>query len=235
MKRSSKTRSILGLLAIFLLLGASPLYADEYLPLEIGNYWSYLSEGSLVETRVVSEQVTMFDQDVFAIDYTESPHNQGLRNFWTSGDDGDVFLHGFENGLGLYYDPPITIVDAPLYLGKTWTSTVDVYTLPDTAYYSTWDIKFSVLEEGLYQVGAGSFPGFGLGNPEPTSGSRQLKGYSFDGQILGASKSEADHWYSNGIGEIQYDTDELYYLESHSGGTTPTASLAWDGVKALFR
>ncbi len=235
MRHHSATRNASILLACLFFLGVSSLFAEEFLPLEIGNYWSYLAEDGMVETKVISEQATIFGQDVFVIEYTESSQNLGLRNFWTGGEDGDVFLHGFNRGWGFIYDPPIQIVDAPLYVGKTWTTEFAVYALPDTSYQTTWEVTYVVLEEGVYQVGAGSFPGYGLGTVEPEVGLGLRQGFSLSGQVEDSAQRDADFWFSDGVGEIQYDTDHLYMLESYSGGTVATEPLAWDGVKALFR
>jgi hypothetical protein len=177
---------------------------------------------------------TIFGQEVFVRECTESTYNLGLKNFWTSGDDGDVLLYGYTLEFGFAYDPPILLIDAPLNVGKTWTQEFNVYMLPDTTFYDVWEITMEVVEEGLYEVGAGTFPGYGL-NSYISMRANPMEGFSLTGQMADSDQKDPDYWFSDGVGQIQYHTDDFYMLESYFGGTTATESFAWDGVKALFR
>jgi len=113
---------------------------------------------------------TVWDEEVFVISYAPSTQNQGLENYWTTEPDGDVDVWGFWRPIlevGFIYDPVIRLVDAPLYLGKTWSQTVDVYTLPGPVYSGTIELTYEVLEEGTVVVSGGSYYSFGIGQNLP--------------------------------------------------------------------
>ncbi len=108
-----------------------PVAGQDYLPLETGDFWSYIADDGVKEMRIVGEQVPIFQGTPYGIEHTISANNQGLVNYWTSGSDGDVLLWGFfRDGWGRLYQPPISMVDAPLAVGNSWTTTVDIYSLP---------------------------------------------------------------------------------------------------------
>lgn len=220
-------------LALILLWPVLPLQAAEYLPLDLGNFWNYSTVDGAVERIQISEETTVLGRDVFVIEFIESEENQGLKSFWSTGPDNDTYLHGFwrQSGWGLAYDPPILYLDAPLDLGKTWTTHFDAYSLPDTTYDTSWDATLEVSEAGIYEVGAGSFPGFGI---QEVGETRERSAYALDGRLQKNPGRGADAWYSEGVGEIQYDRGPLFTLDSYSG-TVASDTETWDGIKALFR
>ena len=134
---ASITRLVIAACAVVLFAGLAQAQVP-YLPLAEGNTWTYATASGVPETWLVTGQTTVFDQDVWVIEYPGSADNGDLENYWTSGDDGDVLLHGFWRGWGFAYDPPVNLADAPLELGKTWTITFDIYLLPELTYDSTW-------------------------------------------------------------------------------------------------
>ncbi len=90
------------------------------------------------------------------IEFSENQDNEGLKNFWTTNEEGDVFLWGFSREFGLRYDPPIMVVDSPLSLGQSWDVVSDVYDFSSGNFVGTFEFTLEVMEEGIYQVGAGS-------------------------------------------------------------------------------
>lgn len=215
-----------------------PAAADDYLPLATGNFWSYSVEDGTVEMRVVDEQVTIFDTPTFPIVYTESSENEGLINFWTADEDGGVLLWGFwRDTWGMVYDPPIRVVDAPLYVGKTWTNTVDLYALPDTSFYMTGEFTYSVVEDPELNVPAGLFPTFGIGDPDPDpAASSFLDGrYTLSGELRNSGNRGAYHWYSLNVGVVQEIIGNLRQLRTYTDHPVAVESSSWGAVKALYR
>ena len=224
-------------IAVLLLIGfAVPAAAEEYLPLETGNFWSYVAEGGYQEMRVVGTQVPVFQGNPYPIEYTISPSNQGLVNFWTSGDDGDVLLWGFfRSSWGYLYDPPIRMVDAPLAVGKSWSTTVDVYALPDTVFFQTREFTFMVHEAPDLEVPAGVFPTFGIGSPDPGKNSILGGGYTLWGETRSNKAATVDSWYSLGVGIVQDNLDHLFQLETYTDHPVGIEVTSWGAVKALYR
>jgi hypothetical protein len=83
------------IVCILTLILVGPASGEDYLPLATGNFWSYFVVDGPVEMRVVGEQVPINDVQTFPIEYTMSPDNEGLINYWTSEPDGGVLLWGF--------------------------------------------------------------------------------------------------------------------------------------------
>jgi hypothetical protein len=118
-------------------------------------------------------------------------------------------------------------------VGKTWSRTVQVYSLPDTVDNGSVEIAFEVYEEGVVATPAGDFPSFGIGQALPVLAFLP-EGYSLIGTAVAAGRAEATEWWSAGVGEVQYQSSDLYRLSSW-GGATSTAEANWGDVKRLFR
>jgi hypothetical protein len=209
-------------------------YGQEYLPLDLANTWEY--EGSLEghERKTVVGTIDIWGMSARVIEYTESTHNTGLQNYWTIESDRDILLWGFYRaveGFGWLYNPAIRTLDAPLFVGKTWSSTVQIYSLPDTVLVGTFTFSFEVYEEGTISVPAGNFQAFGIGTRPPLP----AHGYSLSGA---ATRSESggspDDWYSEGVGPVRYITDQRYDLLSFDQ-TTPVLPATWGSIKGQFR
>src|SRR5262249_6503577 len=87
------------LLLLALLANASPVLAADYLPLQVGNRWTYSSVSTAFEQ---TEIVGTFERDgatVYVMQYSDRGANPGLLNFWTSESDGGVLLWGFNRTL----------------------------------------------------------------------------------------------------------------------------------------
>lgn len=220
--------------------------ADDYLPLELGNYWIY--DGAVLgeheETRV-AEVVRIWGNDVYAILYENSTHNEGLVNYWTSTPEGDVDLWGcrWSDGYGLLYRPPLKKVDAPLFLGKHWSMEIDVYYIrpdsPDTtfAWHEVWG--FEVSFEGDLVLPGGIFHVFGIEPAAPNPVRPPMYAdRSPEGLVLTSRRNEGRRptdWWSDGLGEVQYDTSDLYQLAAHGQLPSPVQPTSWGRVKALYR
>ncbi|MBU2502114.1 hypothetical protein KJ682_12360 [bacterium] len=220
------------------LLTALPCLGQGYLPLQPGNFWNYRLDDGDLETRIVGEMTDFQGRQVYPIAHPVSPENSDLVNFWTPGPDGGVLLHGWTRGfVGAFYDPPITWVDSPLWLGKTWTQQVDFYILPTMAFYGTWTFGYRVEEEGIRTVPAGDFPCFGL--RESSSGPLKSlfdERYDVRGRVVGAKDAAlVDSWISLGVGVVEDDLDQVYRLETYTDRPVPATAATWGAVKALFR
>ena len=223
------------ILIIFL---ASPVTAEDYLPLETGNFWSYITESGAEETLVVGEPVPIFQDYPYPIEYTTGEGgNLGLINFWTSESDGGVLLWGFSRPTwGYLYQPPIRMVDAPLYVGKTWSTTVDMYDLPDTTFFQTATFTFEVFEDPELTLPAGTFPTFGIGDQEPGALSILDGRYTPWGEVTTRNDRGASVWYSLGVGLVQYDGFAgLWQLETWTDDPVGVEVSSWGAVKALYR
>jgi hypothetical protein len=144
----------------------------DYLRLEAGNRWSYSALFGAHETHVVTGTAEVDGHETYVIQYQQSTENDGLEQYWTTQPDGDALIWGFYRqleGFGWLYRPPIVVVDAPLFEGKTWHQRVARYDLPDTAFLDSLDIFHEVTEEGLVSVPAGSFHSFGIADSIPVS------------------------------------------------------------------
>lgn len=185
--------------------------------------------------------------DVFVIEYSNSTYNNGLRNFWTNESDGDVLLWGFResDGSGFLYDPPIRMVDAPLSLGRSWTSATTVSSDPDTIPHSDVTFLFEVYEAGVLDVPAGSFYAYGVGYTQAgyirTAEIPATRGvFDILGRVPGSSRanrtvaSNATDWWSENIGELQYLSTDTYQLSSFDA-PTPARVVSWGGIKSRFR
>ncbi len=218
------------------MFGATPLLAGDYLPLELGNWWNYLNENGDFENKVVDDLETILERETAVILYTESPDNQGLKNFWSSGDQGEVYLHGFSRGFGMVYDPPVKFFDPNVAVGESWTEVFDLYDYVSGDFIVSTSLTFVIYETGIYEVGAGSFPAIGVGYLEDPALRTALKDFDLKGEIRTDGLRGAESWFSEGVGEIiSAFPDYTFELDSYFGGTVPTTTDSFDGIKALFR
>lgn len=225
-------------LCILILLFACPATAEEYLPLETGNFWSYVTEGGAEETLLVGEPVQIFQDNPYPIEFTTGEGgNLGLINFWTSESDGGVLLWGFSRPTwGYLYQPPIRMVAPPLYVGKTWSTTVDLYDLPDTTFFRTATFTFEVFEETELTLPAGTFPSFGIGEQEPGALLILDGRLTPWGEATTRNERGANVWYSLDVGKVQHGGyADLWQLETWTDDPVATEVSSWGAVKALYR
>jgi hypothetical protein len=234
--------SMLCLLGVIAVHAVSPRAAAEsrttYLPLAQDCTWSYTAQNGSAETQTVVGQRVLFGSAVTVIDYSQSTANEGLENYWTTESDGDVLLWGFfrdgPSPWGQLYQPPIRVLDAPLFVGETWSGETFQYDLPDTipAGSLTWD--FRVYGEGQLTVPAGTFDTFGVGPDSLGTGGPARAGFSLSGERIGdaAGERSATSWWAPWVGQVQYRSDTTYQLASYS--VTPVARATWTTIKALY-
>lgn len=220
-------------------LGAGASHAQSYLPLALGNRWTYQGVNGLHDVQVITGATTIQGRTVSVKSYLESSSNTGLENYWSEELDGDLLVSGFFiNGVdpwGVVYDPPLLVLDAPLALGKTWTTRSTVYRLPDMTSLGTFDFTLAVFEDTTLVVPAGTFRAFGIGqSPMLAMAAIAPRAFfSLDGALQASSGSPSD-WYAAGVGVVQYDADDLYQLAG-SELPTPVAATSWGKLKRLYR
>lgn len=220
-------------------LVAVPVLAQPYLPLAVGNHWSYQGIGGKHEQQTITGTTMILGRDVYVKSTTESSSNSGLENYWSTEPDGDVFLHGFYRNIeafGVVYDPPLRMVDAPLAMGKSWTTHAAIFYLPGMTPGESFDFTESVLEGAKkLTVPAGTFAAFGIGQTLAPPAARTLAGspLALDGSVQAIS-AQASEWYSAGVGEVQFQADDLYQLSSYDF-PTPVASTTWGKLKHWYR
>jgi hypothetical protein len=224
------------ILCVLILILVGPASGEDYQPLETGNFWSYVAEGGAEEMRVVVEPVPIFNGNPYPLEYTISSSNPGLINFWTSESDGGVLLWGFfRHTWGYLYQPPIRVVDAPLFVGKTWTSTVDLYALPDTTFFRTASFTYEVLENPELTVPAGIFDTFGISMTSNDMNAIFEGSFTPWGESRTSNSRDVDRWYSLDVGVVQDNLDHLYQLETYTDHPVAIEASSWGAVKALYR
>lgn len=218
-------------------LPATSLAEPIYLPLSVGDAWSYDADPGTGETMTVVGTRELLDATVHVIDYSESTHNDSLENYWTREADGDVLLWGFfreeGGGWGYAYVPPIRWIDVPVFVGKTWTCTSQVYQLPSEVPLATPLVATVVVTwEGDLSVPAGTFSSIALSDAIMAHPDIGRSGFALDGRAS-SLRSDTEYWYSDSVGEVQYNLDALYQLSSY--GVAPVETVTWARIKVLYR
>jgi hypothetical protein len=230
------------LCALLSALGFGAVLAEEYLPLGIDNFWEYDGVEGKHEVQTVTRTMLLWGTEVYVIEYSESTSNEGLENYWTTDPDGSVDIWGFYRTLdewgdwGYLYNPPIRVLQPPLYLGKEWTTTVGQYSLPDSSFSGWLDFTFCVVEEGLVTVPAGTYYAYGIEQCLAAVRGRPLPDWvAIDGTSLDVPRARnPGNWWSGGIGCVQYSADDLYQLVQFNQ-PTPVTEVSWGRLKAEYR
>ena len=116
-------------------------------------------------------------------------------------------------------------------MGNTWSTEADVFTYPGLEFQFTVDVAFQVVEEGILATPAGSFHAFGIGQEKPSPG---VSEFALNGERSTTGPVAATRWYNDGVGPIQYVTDQLYQLEFFNLPVS-IAAVSWGRVKSLYR
>jgi hypothetical protein len=185
--------------------------------------------------QTVEGSVEILGRPAKSILYSPSTYNDGLRNYWSTNLDGDVLLHGaFSPMVGQAYDPPMVILDPPLWVGKTWSQTVDLHSLPGGEYVGEIEFTMQVTDETDLTVPAGTFHCFGITLTSPTSpsGGDPLPALFEGVRASGSTGSPADVYFAEGVGMVRYGQSDNYY---ELLGTTEIERDTWGGIKSLFR
>ena len=247
--RSARVRGLVTC-AAFLLLGgllaASNVSAADWLPLKLGNEWTYVDDGDQPHTESFIETGFVRGRRVFVREYIGGP-DDGLYNFWLKDAEGGVLLAGYYKPIypfGLVYEPPVKIIPGVPAVGMQYTTHVYAWSVPDNAPYAEFDLNMAVQSQVTLNVLAGSFTCFGVGQVAPpllnfaaapgvTLG---LDGRVIGdgGQMLGNAPDSATDWYADGVGLVQYNVGMLFQL-SGANLPTPTAHTSWGRLKQLYR
>jgi hypothetical protein len=219
------------LLLLLLLLGGLSLPAllvsaagrddlePDYLPLVIGNEWVYAIESGGTEVQKVDRELLVRGRPAFAITHRIDGGAPSLEDYWST-EGGDVLYHGFyrHGDFGLLYDPPLLVVDAPLSIGATWSTESDLFLLPDSTYFSTETIDFTVLAEEMITVPAGNFLTYDIEQTIPPQEARRV------------DRTFIRRWVAADVGMVRFDDLGLHELESYQVvlAVTPTS---WGAIK----
>jgi hypothetical protein len=192
----------------------------NYLPLVIGNEWVYAIESGGTEVQTVDRELLVRGRPAFAITHRIDGGVPILEDYW-SNEGGDVFYHGFYRPIedfGLLYDPPLLVVDAPLSVGATWSTESDLFLLPDSTYFSTETIGFTVQAEEMITVPAGNFLAYDIEETIPPLEARRV------------DRTFTRRWVTADLGTVRFDDLGLYELESYQVvlAVTPTS---WGAIK----
>ena len=216
---------------------AGRVSAESYFPLHVGNTWHFVDDEATVEVQSITRTDVILGRDVFVNSFVTSTTNLGLDQYWIEAPDGDLLLAGFDrklDGFGVLYEPPLLWLDAPLALGKEWTSSSEALLLPESKSLGTIDVGLRVYEAGPIEVPAGTFDAFGVGQfLVPASTIQALASLNLDGTARTAGSNVTD-WYAAGVGDIRYDFNTPMQL---TGYELPTPALAstWGRVKQAYR
>lgn len=236
MLRTDSSHHLLTYLILSALL-ASTVRAADFLPLEQGNFWTYGNVQQEFETRRVTGHEEIMGSETVVITYTDSPDNQGLRNFWSVGPNGEVICHGYSRPEGgVVYDPPITHFDPSVPVGGSWTEPVRGYLYPDGPLVIAGELTYTVHESGVCEVPAGTFVATGFGSHFVGDRPGVVPDHDLMGQAGTADGPLVQYWMSQGVGEIllQYPGDQ-WSLTDYQAGPVATESRGLGAVKALFR
>jgi hypothetical protein len=221
------------------LLLPSVATTQNYLPLSVGNRWTYFGPRLGNEVHTVSGTTELRGRLVFVMSYSGNPANEGLENYWISRGDGFFLCGFFRNAekIGVAYDPPIRMLRVPASVGDVSTTTTTSYSWPDwQTPFQTFTISFTVIEDVLLDLPVGSIKALGLGQTLAAQGMHAYAAYAPDGSARTSTPdvSLATDWFAAGLGEVQYNTDDFYQLVDFEI-PTPVVGATWGRLKRLYR
>jgi hypothetical protein len=247
--RSARIPGLVTCAAILLVAGlflASSASAADWLPLKIGNEWTYVDDGDEPHVETFIETGFVRGRRVFVRQYVGGP-DDGLYNFWLKDAEGGVLLAGYYKPaypFGLVYEPPVKIVPGVPTVGMEYSTHVYAWSVPDNAPYAEFDVYMSVQQNVSLSMLAGTFTCFGVGQvapPAPSFSAAPGVTLGLDGRVIGDGASRLGtgpdspgEWYADGVGLVQYYTDVLFQL-STANLPTPTAQSSWGRLKQLYR
>lgn len=224
------------ILIIFLsLLLPLPAAAQDYHPLVPGYFWSYLRDDGMHEMMIVGDMVPVFGNMVYPIGHPGLDPFQNLVNYWSTGPDGDLLLWGWSRGtFGYLYQPPIVVLDSPLVMGKSWSTTVDLYAVTDSSYVETREFPYAVYDHANITVPAGSFDSWGVGYGPSSSKTMYDGRYNLMGEAVGLKSEGVERWYAEGVGVVEEYLFQVYRLETYFDHPVASEATTWGSVKALY-
>ncbi len=240
----------LAALLLFILVVSPSAHGDTYHPLSVGTEWHYATQSGLSDDTSITGEREILGV-VTAVRLQEINENGeppfAYETYWTANEEGDLWLHGHQNvgdSVGVAYSPPVLMVDAPLFYGKSWvTSGVQPCFLDGTPLGTDpIDYPAYVSFAGNLEVPAGTFYSFGIAWGRDLTVFHPRSGETYD--IFGrrvrpgseAIQRQATEWYSEGVGMVQYlypSPDDMLKLTSWQ--PTPVATESWGTIKSHFR
>jgi hypothetical protein len=220
----------------------------NYLPLHIGLRWDYDNgQGSTMRSTVQGPMTILGRETTVILHELTGPAAQDLRNFWSVDAESNLYLHGAENlsgGFVAVYDPPILWLDAPLFVGKSWTTSTKVYyDFAGTYPGDPIQVPLAVGEEVDLTVPAGTYHCFGTGSPvvlealtASDGGRYDLLGLRYETEIAGRAEVDYNGWYADGVGQVR-DVFPSYGIFDMTSWNGPVLTLcrSWGGIKSLYR
>jgi hypothetical protein len=229
-------------IVVALALAPSIARGGTWQPLATGLRWEYRGVGGAHQVETITGQTIVRGRVVAVKSYTEGP-DAGLQNYWLTAPDGSVMLAGFSNpsaAFAVAYEPPVRYLPVPPVVGPGPFQPVVVHNLFTDAVLFSGDLRYDVTEEVTLSLPAGSFHAFGVGRAIPLPITSFGKGIALtlDGRSLPATDPsiyviETTDWYSEDVGDVQYQTSDLFQLVGF-GLPTPTATSSWGGLKRLY-
>ena len=230
-------------LAFALLLLSTAATAGPWMPLSPGTRWEYQGDAGGHQVESITGTTTLHGR-VVAIKYHAEGVDTGLENYWLLDADGSVLLAGYfspAQGSGLVYEPPIRFVPVPPVLGPQPFVLTAFHDFATDAVIVTVPVRYDVTQDLMLSLPAGVYHAYGVGRyislPEPNGATGAQ--FSLDGRlVMPRGKSiyyfDTSDWFSEGVGEVQYNVGELYQLRSFD---LPTATVrsTWSAIKHLYR
>lgn len=229
------------ILIVLLLLSAFAT-AGTYMPLEEGNRWSYSGDivGPDIKEIVSGPNPEIYNS--YAVLYDVSDHSLGLKNYWSTNDDGDVFLHGFARmspRISRFYDPPLKVVDGPLFPGKVWISASTVFEVPGGPAIGYFDVEYTVTEPEIVIIGGEEHEAYGILEARVLPVAGVGSDWTTDGRPFDLAK-EGDvvvpHWWVENIGEVRYRSIGIFELiDFFLEGVVTNEDASWSDLKQKYR
>lgn len=217
----------------------------QWLPLAIGNEWTYMDEGDEPHVEAITELGRVRGRRMYVKSYTGGP-DDGLLNFWALDSDGSVLLGGYYKPwypFGLVYEPPVRIFPGSPVVGAEWTTHTVAYSVPDNVIYAEFDLYWRVQAQVTLVLQAGTFDAIGVGQVAPPAVSLAPDGQSWglDGRVSGPAggaglngPDSATEWYADGVGLVKYDVGAPFFLSAYNL-VTPAVTSSWGRIKRLYR
>ncbi len=250
MRRTSPRVSAFALAGLLVLAGAAsspPPAGAAWLPLAVGNEWTYFDDGDEPHTEAIVDVAHVRGRRAYVKQYTGGL-DDGLLNVYQEGPDGSVLLLGYYKPwypFGLVYEPPVRVFPGQPQVGYEWSTHTVAYAIPDNVVYGEFDTYWRVRAEYTFTVMAGTFHCFGVGQVAPPAVRLGATSLGLDGRVLGGAgvapatgPDSADEWYSDGTGIVISSIHGLdgvitYQLAS-ADGPTPARPSTWGRLKALY-
>jgi hypothetical protein len=220
---------LIGIAILLLPRGAS---AHAYDPLGQGFRWEYRSLSNAHDTETIVGTTALWGHEVYVRLFTESTDNEGLENYVSNDPSGGALLWGWKIApdCGVFYNPPILMVEGAPALDDEWSDTTAVYFLPDTTVNEILIYARRVFTDEDLSLPIGGLRAFGVGFSEVIWPER-LRGRDVGGRWGEARDGAADRWYSAEIGLVQRWSSDIYQLVHYEQPSTAIESVTWGSLK----